>query len=261
MWCFTAGAVTFLRWRQASPGLRPSVISGGGNGRAASLDDGLQRAVRAAPAGRVLVEFDVMAVEPNGKAHEEKEGRQEREETAEKGGRGEEEEGKNGAQQEHDDDGLGCAPLYVTGLENCTEWKGDNTVYGLLGLKREMLKGVLDVLEDPKSCGEGGDPKNPLLLVQELAVDEADAVVGASTGMYLGKATDAGGWSPELGGMNRWLARYYKEVLKGTRPVIVEVHVSVLESWRRFTRGICTTFQPKHSAPPRDRSDRSSNPT
>ncbi|CAM9731726.1 unnamed protein product, partial [Laminaria digitata] len=69
-----------------------------------------------------------------------------------------------------------------------------------------------------------GDPAKPLLLVQELAVDEADAIVGASSPVLGAKATDAGGWSPELGGMNRWLARYYKEVLKGTRPVIVQVH-------------------------------------
>ena len=116
------------------------------------------------------------------------------------------------------DDGLECAPLYVSGLINCTEWKGETEVYGLLSLKRKMLQGVLNVLEDPKSCGEDGDPAKPLLLVQKLAMDEADAIMGASSRVFGEKATDAGGWSPELGGMNRWLSRYYKDCLLYTSP-------------------------------------------
>lgn len=123
-----------------------------------------------------------------------------------------------------------CSPVYVAGVENCSHWKGEDIVPELLGLKRDMLRGVLRVLEDPKSSGEGGDPSKPLLLVQRLAIDEADAVTGASSPLYLGEATDAGGWNPELGGMNRWLERYYWEILKGARPVIVHVHVSAFSS-------------------------------
>lgn len=121
---------------------------------------------------------------------------------------------------------VNCSPLHVAGLEFCSGWRGENIVASLLSLKREMLRSVLKVLKDPASSGEGGDPAQPLLLVQELAIDEADAVTGASTPWYLGKATDAGAWSPELGGMNRWLARYHREALDSTRPVLVEVHVS-----------------------------------
>ena len=203
------------------------------------------------PPPRVLVGFEVVKYEEGAEEEGVNEAKEEKGETNEKEEEEEEEEVKeeeekkkevgeggdpepaaeedeDGAEQEQDDK-LECAPLYVSGIDNCTEWKDDSAVYGLLGLKRAMLEGVLDVMEDPKSCGEDGDPANPLLLVMKLAVDEADAVVGAATSVYREKATDAGGWSPELGGMNRWLARYYKEVLKGTRPVIVQVHVRVLE--------------------------------
>lgn len=119
-----------------------------------------------------------------------------------------------------------CSPLHITGLESCSDWRGENVVSGLLGTKREMLRRVVRVLEDPESSGPGGDPDRPLLLVQELAVDETDAAVGSGSPVYVGKATDAGGWSPELGGMNRWLERYYREVLDSARPVLIHVHVS-----------------------------------
>lgn len=133
-------------------------------------------------------------------------------------------EGWGGARDEGD---VVCAPLHVSGVEHCEEWKEKNVTSGLLSAKQEMLKRIVRVLEDPKSAGIGGDPSKPLLLVQELAVDEVDAVTGAATPVYLGKATDAGGWNPQFGGMNRWLARYYRDVLDSTRPVLVEVHVSV----------------------------------
>lgn len=118
-----------------------------------------------------------------------------------------------------------CAPLAVTGLEQCPSWEGTDIMSTLLTAKKQMLKGVVRVMTDPTSCGEGGDPEKPLLLVQQLAVDEADAVTGAALPLYIGKASDAGSWSPEPGGMNRWLERYHRDVLKRTRPVIVYVHV------------------------------------
>ncbi|CAM9731718.1 unnamed protein product, partial [Laminaria digitata] len=94
LWCFSAGTVTFLHWRRATPGLRPSVGGtgkitvvdgfgdgtgkitgvdgfGGGAGKITGADgfgggtgritgvDGLQRAVRSSP--RVLVDFNVVA--------------------------------------------------------------------------------------------------------------------------------------------------------------------------------------------------------
>ena len=214
-----------MRWRRDTPGLRSSSVFGNGDERTGLI--GLQRDVRGHPP-RNLIDLDVVAEETKGGGGEkEKEGEksEEGEEEEEKEEEEEDEDEDDGTEEGEDDDGLGCAPLYVSGLENCTEWKGENVIYSLLGLKREMLKGVLKVLEDPKSCGEDGDPSEPLLLVQELAVDEADAVVGAANPVYKGKATDAAGWSPDLGGMNRWLARYHKEVLKETRPVIVQVHV------------------------------------
>lgn len=141
---------------------------------------------------------------------------------------GEREDGDNEDQGGARDEGdATCAPLQVAGVEHCEEWKNTNVTSGLLSAKRDMLRRIVDVLEDPKSAGIGGDPSKPLLLVQELAVDEVDAVTGAATPIYLGKATDAGGWNPQFGGMNRWLARYYRDVLGSSRPVLVEVHVSV----------------------------------
>lgn len=89
------------------------------------------------------------------------------------------------------------------------------------------------VLTDPASPGVGGNPNEPLLLVQKLALDETDAIFGAFESSYRRHATDAGGWSPEPGGFNRWLDTYHHAVLRKTRPVIVTVHVSVFV-WYSF---------------------------
>ncbi|CAN0399829.1 unnamed protein product, partial [Hapterophycus canaliculatus] len=83
---------------------------------------------------------------------------------------------------------------------------------------------VVEVLSDPASAGEGRNPDEPLLLVQEVAVDETDAVFGAFETTFLGHMPDASSWSPLPGGFNRWVERYYHEVLHGSRPVLVTVH-------------------------------------
>lgn len=129
-----------------------------------------------------------------------------------------------------DDHGGLCSPLEVTGLEHCPSWEGTGVISSLLKAKKEMLRGIVRVLDDPASIGPGGDPTKPLLLVREIVVDEADAIVGAAIETYMGKVPDAGSWNPEIGGFNRWLQRYYNEVLHRSRPVLVRVHVSVLLS-------------------------------
>lgn len=93
------------------------------------------------------------------------------------------------------------------------------------------------MLSDPASSGVGGNPDEPLLLVQKLALDETDAVFGAFESMFRRKATDAGGWSPEPSGFNRWLEKYHRKVLLKSRPVLVTVHVSffVLSFFLLFT--------------------------
>lgn len=90
----------------------------------------------------------------------------------------------------------------------------------------EIRKQVIEVLTDPASSGQGGRPDEPLLLVQKLAVDETDAVFGAFESRFLRHAADAGSWSPLPGGFNRWVEMYHRKVLRGTRPVLVTVHVS-----------------------------------
>lgn len=87
-------------------------------------------------------------------------------------------------------------------------------------------KQVIKVLTDPASSGRGGRPDEPLLLVQKLAADETDAVFGAFESHLLRFAADAGSWSPLPGGFNRWVEMYHRKVLRGSRPVLVTVHVS-----------------------------------
>lgn len=122
-----------------------------------------------------------------------------------------------------------CSPLNVTGLDHCQSWQGTNVMSKLLRAKKEMLRGIVRALdeaaEDPQYV-----PDRPLLLVQELAVDEADAAVGAALPVYQGNVQDAVNWNVEIGGMNRWLKRYYEEVLGKSRPVLVTVHVSSMRS-------------------------------
>lgn len=119
-----------------------------------------------------------------------------------------------------------CSPLKIIGTDHCPGWEGTSIVPDLLRAKKEMLKGIVRLLEDPASAGPGGDPERPLMLVQEIAVDEADVVMGAALHLYLGKASDSASWNLETGSFNRWLARYYDEVLHRSRPVVVTVHVS-----------------------------------
>lgn len=97
---------------------------------------------------------------------------------------------------------------------------------------------VVEVLTDPASAGEGGKPDEPLLLVQKLAVDETDAVFGAFELPYLGHTADAASWSPLPGGFNRWVERYYREVLHGSRPVLITVHVRICCSEKRKKGGV-----------------------
>ncbi|CBN74565.1 hypothetical protein Esi_0030_0073 [Ectocarpus siliculosus] len=87
-----------------------------------------------------------------------------------------------------------------------------------------MLRQVVKVLTDPTSAGLGGRPDEPLLLVQKLALDETDAIFGAFEPRFLGYAADAGSWSPLPGGFSRWLARYHRVALHGSRPVLATVH-------------------------------------
>lgn len=115
--------------------------------------------------------------------------------------------------------------MHVTGLRHCGQWRGTGLLARMLEAKRQMLRDVVSVLEDPFSCGEDCDPDEPLVLVQRLAVDEVDAVMGAFHVEFNGKAADPGSWSSDAGGMNRWLERYYKEVLQERRPVLIYVHV------------------------------------
>lgn len=65
-----------------------------------------------------------------------------------------------------------CSPLTVTGIEQCPDWDSKDVLSRLLLAKKKMLRGILKALDDPKSCGKGGDPSEPLLLVQKLATDE-----------------------------------------------------------------------------------------
>lgn len=118
-----------------------------------------------------------------------------------------------------------CTLLDVVGGDRCPEFDGE-LLREMLGLKRDMLRRVVDILSDPASAGEGGDPDQPLLLVQKLARDETDAVFGAFDERFLGHTTDSGGWSPLPGGMNRWIQQYHDAVLHRTRPVVLTVHVS-----------------------------------
>ncbi|CAM9261855.1 unnamed protein product, partial [Ectocarpus fasciculatus] len=83
---------------------------------------------------------------------------------------------------------------------------------------------VVKVLTDPTSAGLGGHPDEPLLLVQKLALDETDAIFGAFESRFLGYAADAGSWSPLPGGFSRWLEKYHRVALRGSRPVLVTVH-------------------------------------
>ena len=116
-----------------------------------------------------------------------------------------------------------CSSGEIVGLEKCPELEG--AVGEMLAAKADMLRRIVDVLSDPSSSGTGGDPDKPLLLVQKLALDETDAVFGAFDRPFVNVVTDAAGWSPLPGGFNRWVERYYREVLHRTRPVIVTVHV------------------------------------
>ncbi|CAN0389921.1 unnamed protein product, partial [Ectocarpus fasciculatus] len=70
----------------------------------------------------------------------------------------------------------------------------------------------------------GGHPDEPLLLVQKLALDETDAIFGAFESRFLGYAADAGSWSSLPGGFSRWLEKYHRVALLGSRPVLVAVH-------------------------------------
>lgn len=72
-------------------------------------------------------------------------------------------------------------------------------------------------------------PPFPCLVFRVDYNRQADAITGAAINVHMGKVADAGSWSPEVGGMNRWLAKYYEQVLKKSRPLIVYVHVSVRE--------------------------------
>lgn len=63
--------------------------------------------------------------------------------------------------------------------------------------------------------------------MQKLALDETDAIFGAFEPRFLGYAADAGSWSPLPGGFSRWLERYHRVALHGSRPVLVTVHVRV----------------------------------
>lgn len=118
-----------------------------------------------------------------------------------------------------------CSSLQVEGLGRCPELGGE-LLREMLQVKKEMLRQIVDVLSNPASCGAGGEHDEPLLMVQKLAVDEADAAFGAFEPRYLHYATDAAGWSPEPGGFNRWVEQYYREILRKLRPVLVSVHVS-----------------------------------
>ncbi|CAM9906905.1 unnamed protein product [Scytosiphon promiscuus] len=130
------------------------------------------------------------------------------------------------ASKDDGDDGGVCAPLEVVGLDSCPELNSDGgaVLERMLAAKADMLRQVVQVLTDPASPGQGGNPDEPLLLVQKLAVDETDAVFGAFERPYLGHTADAAAWSPLPGGFNRWVERYHREVLKGSRPVLVTVH-------------------------------------
>ena len=135
----------------------------------------------------------------------------------------------SGHDPERNGEGAGkgkCSPLEVVGLSDCPELEG--SLDKILAAKADMLRQVIAVLSDPASAGEGGNPDEPLLLVQKLALDEADAMFGAFDSKFIGRATDAGRWSPLPGGFNRWAERYHKKVLKKSRPVLVAVHVSVM---------------------------------
>lgn len=146
-----------------------------------------------------------------------------------KGGRDNENSGDNGErnkeEEKEEESSDGCSPLKVVGWESCPELSGAS-LDGMLTAKRDILRQVVTVLSDPVSAGKGGDPNEPLLLVQKLAVDETDAVFGAFESRFRGHATDSGGWSPEPGGLNRWVEKYHREVLQETRPVLITVHVS-----------------------------------
>lgn len=91
--------------------------------------------------------------------------------------------------------------------------------------KRRKTSQVIGVLTDPASAGEGGDPDEPLLLVQKLALDEPDVEFGAYNSRFLKRVPDAAAWSPLPGGFDRWLSKYHRDVLRGTRPVLIAVHV------------------------------------
>lgn len=118
-----------------------------------------------------------------------------------------------------------CSSLQIEGLGRCPELGGE-LLREMLQAKKEMLRQIVDVLSNPASCGAGGEHDEPLLMVQKLAVDEADAAFGAYEPRYLHFATDAAGWNPEPGGFNRWVEQYYREILRKLRPVLVSVHVS-----------------------------------
>lgn len=83
--------------------------------------------------------------------------------------------GKSGGKSS---DAAFCSPLEVTGLDACPQVES-STLAKLLAAKADMLRDVVAVLTDPSSAGIGGDPDEPLLLVQKLALDETDAVFGA----------------------------------------------------------------------------------
>lgn len=83
---------------------------------------------------------------------------------------------------------------------------------------------------DPASVGQGGRLDEPLLLVMKLAVDETDAIFGGFVSEYFRHVPQTGTWSTLAGGFNRWVETYYREVLGGTRPVLVTVQVSACYS-------------------------------
>lgn len=101
----------------------------------------------------------------------------------------------------------------------------DGRIIGRVLSLRKNTPQVIEVLTDPASAGEGGDADEPLLLVQKLALDETDVIFGAFETRFLKHVPDAAAWSPLPGGFNRWLNKYYRTVLRGTRPVLVTVHV------------------------------------
>lgn len=123
-----------------------------------------------------------------------------------------------------------CSALEMVGIEDCPELRGA-ALSKMLAAKRTMLRQIVDVLDHPVTSPgvhrEERSADRPLLLVKKLAVDEADAIYGAFEARFVRKVTDAGGWSPDPGGFNRWVERYHREVLRSSRPVLVSIYVSI----------------------------------